>query len=450
MVNLNGSMGMDARQQVQAQFSGPAQILISTEAGGEGINLQFCHVVVNYDVPWNPMRVEQRIGRVDRIGQAHPVRALNFLLQDTVENRVQEVLEEKLQVILKEFGVDKTGDVLDSSQAETLFDKLYIQAIIKPDKLVETVETVARLVEDQARTGLQSARVLGSQGILDPTLAQQTLENPMPYWLEKMTIQYLRCQGYFPIKDGKGWSLPVSVKKKNNKNIAQVPELAGWIRSIGKKPFVFTPQDKWATPEAERLSLDSVLLCGILQQFPVFAPGGPVPVVVMGDIPDTLRGTWSLWRISVQSAGWLAQRMLPVFISDQGRPFLPTGRSLWDKLLDQEVKVNDYLDQSLSLSAYEQGCAAAENLGKGLFAELVQFHQQQLEFDRQKGEYAFQARRRMIERLGLPSVRAYRLAQLAKEETAWTEEMRNREAIQPELTAILILQVLPISPSPDR
>ena len=99
---------------VQTEFAGKTRILISTDAGGEGLNLQFCHVVVNYDIPWNPMRLEQRIGRVDRIGQRHRVRALNFVLEDTVEYRVREVLERKLEVILEEFGVDKAGDVLDS------------------------------------------------------------------------------------------------------------------------------------------------------------------------------------------------------------------------------------------------------------------------------------------------------------------------------------------------
>ena len=64
-------------------------ILISTDAGGEGLNLQFCHVVVNFDMPWNPMRIEQRIGRVDRIGQQHVVRATNFVLEETVEHRVR-------------------------------------------------------------------------------------------------------------------------------------------------------------------------------------------------------------------------------------------------------------------------------------------------------------------------------------------------------------------------
>ncbi len=99
VVCLNGSMGMQERKQVQDSFAKGYRILISTDAGGEGLNLQFCHVVVNYDTPWNPMRLEQRIGRVDRIGQTYPVRALNFVFEDTVEYRVREVLEEKLSLI---------------------------------------------------------------------------------------------------------------------------------------------------------------------------------------------------------------------------------------------------------------------------------------------------------------------------------------------------------------
>ncbi len=62
---LNGSMDMEDRKDVQEEFRGSARVLVSTDAGGEGLNLQFSHVVINYDIPWNPMRLEQRIGRVD-------------------------------------------------------------------------------------------------------------------------------------------------------------------------------------------------------------------------------------------------------------------------------------------------------------------------------------------------------------------------------------------------
>jgi len=90
---LNGSMDLDTRAKAQQAFSQEVRVLVSTDAGGEGLNLQFCHVIVNFDMPWNPMRIEQRIGRVDRIGQRHVVRAINFVLEDTVEHRVRQVLE---------------------------------------------------------------------------------------------------------------------------------------------------------------------------------------------------------------------------------------------------------------------------------------------------------------------------------------------------------------------
>ncbi len=451
VVSLNGSMGMDERQQVQTEFSKTVQILISTEAGGEGLNLQFCHVVVNYDVPWNPMRLEQRIGRVDRIGQTHAVRALNFLLEDTVENRVQEVLEEKLKVIFDEFGIDKTGDVLDSSQAEALFDKLYIQAMVNPDQLEKTVETAARLVEEQARTGQESTRLLGSQGNLDPALAQQTLDNPLPYWLEKMTIQYLRAQGQCPDYEGNVWVLKTDRARSKTKQSSAERHQDTEIHNLSGKSFWFTPQDKLNGSDTTHLSLDSALLRSILQQIPSFAPEEPIPVVSLTGIPETLRGFWSLWRISVISAGWSAQRFLPLFVNDQGRAFLPTGRSLWDVLLDQDVRnntgsfaVESYVDRPASIAAFEQCRTAAEAQGKGLFVELSHLHKQQLDLDRQKGEYAFQVRHKMIERVGLAAVRSHRLALLNQEQQTWAAEIDQRTAIQPELSAILILKIQPV------
>ncbi len=116
----------------RGSFRKEARILVSTDAGGEGLNLQFAHVVINYDLPWNPMRIEQRIGRVDRIGQKYRVKAFNLIFADSVELRVHEVLEEKLQTIYAEFGVDKTGDVLDSAESGASFEKVYADAILNP------------------------------------------------------------------------------------------------------------------------------------------------------------------------------------------------------------------------------------------------------------------------------------------------------------------------------
>jgi superfamily II DNA or RNA helicase len=80
------------------------QVLVSTEAGGEGRNFQFCHIMVNYDLPWNPMKVEQRIGRIDRIGQKRPVTIFNFSTKGTIEERVVQVLTARIGVFKETIG----------------------------------------------------------------------------------------------------------------------------------------------------------------------------------------------------------------------------------------------------------------------------------------------------------------------------------------------------------
>ncbi len=175
---LNGSMDMDERKEAQDTFAGEARILISTNAGGEGLNLQFCHVVINYDIPWNPMRLEQRIGRVDRIGQNHVVRAINFVFEASVEHRVREVLEEKLAVIFEEFGIDKTGDVLDSAQAGQIFDDLHVEAILNPDDVDTSVDKVIAHLQEQARDAKASSSVLGATEDLEPSEAQRLMTHP--------------------------------------------------------------------------------------------------------------------------------------------------------------------------------------------------------------------------------------------------------------------------------
>ena len=130
-VAINGSMSLGERALAQEAFRERAQVLVSTDAGGEGINLQFAHVVVNWDLPWSPSRLEQRIGRVDRIGQANTVRAFNLVCEHSVEARVLDVLEAKLEVILAELGADKRCDVLESAARRA--DGLWTAAILDPD-----------------------------------------------------------------------------------------------------------------------------------------------------------------------------------------------------------------------------------------------------------------------------------------------------------------------------
>ncbi len=101
---FHGSLNADDKEAAIRRFRSDAQILLSTEAGGEGRNLQFAHLLVNYDLPWNPMKVEQRIGRLDRIGQKRPVHIYSLACQGTIEQRVLDVLENRIQLFTESVG----------------------------------------------------------------------------------------------------------------------------------------------------------------------------------------------------------------------------------------------------------------------------------------------------------------------------------------------------------
>lgn len=119
---ISGSKSADMRSALVDYFRDEGQIMIATEAGAEGINLQFCSLVVNYDLPWNPQRIEQRIGRCHRYGQKHDVVVLNFLNRhNEADQRVFELLSEKFQLFDGIFG--SSDEVLGAIESGVDFEK---------------------------------------------------------------------------------------------------------------------------------------------------------------------------------------------------------------------------------------------------------------------------------------------------------------------------------------
>lgn len=119
---VTGSRTADMRSALVDYFRGPGRIMIATEAGAEGINLQFCSMIVNYDLPWNPQRVEQRIGRCHRYGQKHDVVVVNFLNEkNQADQRVYELLAEKFQLFEGVFGA--SDEVLGAIESGVDFEK---------------------------------------------------------------------------------------------------------------------------------------------------------------------------------------------------------------------------------------------------------------------------------------------------------------------------------------
>ena len=146
-VPFNGKMSRNKKDWMMELFQKRAQVMVATEAGGEGVNLQFCHHIINYDMPWNPMRVEQRIGRVHRLGQKHDVHIYNFATRDTVEEHIIWLLQEKIKLFESIIGKMETI-LLNWNQLETA-DQDLLQLMVEANdrsqlrqKLGEWVDSI--------------------------------------------------------------------------------------------------------------------------------------------------------------------------------------------------------------------------------------------------------------------------------------------------------------------
>ncbi|WP_232841421.1 helicase-related protein [Caldicellulosiruptor acetigenus] len=129
VVTIHGGMNMDERIRAEHEFKNKAQVMVATEAAGEGINLQFCWLMVNYDIPWNPNRLEQRMGRIHRYGQQSEVHIYNLVSGDTKEGQILQKLFQKLEAMRAHLGSDRVFDVIGDVLPNVSLKDLILDAI---------------------------------------------------------------------------------------------------------------------------------------------------------------------------------------------------------------------------------------------------------------------------------------------------------------------------------
>lgn len=174
---VTGSATIDRRTAVIDHFRDQAEILIATEAGAEGINLQFCALVVNYDLPWNPQRVEQRIGRCHRYGQRHDVVVVNFLNQrNAADQRVLELLSEKFHLFEGVFGA--SDEILGRIESGVDIERRIASIYDTCRTSAEIDAAFARLrseLEEQIQARMQEPAQPEPATVQDPVAAQLIL-----------------------------------------------------------------------------------------------------------------------------------------------------------------------------------------------------------------------------------------------------------------------------------
>ncbi len=183
--NVTGSRTADMRSALVDYFRDPGSIMIATEAGAEGINLQFCSLVVNYDLPWNPQRIEQRIGRCHRYGQKHDVVVVNFLNQNNqADQRVFELLDKKFKLFEGVFGA--SDEVLGAIESGVDFEKriarIY-QDCRTPDEIRESFARLQDELTSQINEAITNTR-------------RQLLENFDEEVHEKLKVSKTESEGF--------------------------------------------------------------------------------------------------------------------------------------------------------------------------------------------------------------------------------------------------------------
>ena len=386
---LNGSMSIDERNIALKDFRDRANVFISTDAGGEGLNLQFSNIIINYDLPWNPMKIEQRCGRVDRIGQQRDVHIFNFIIKDTVENRVRQVLEEKLSVIFKEMGVDKYSDVLDSEVAECDFTEVYMRSISHPSRIDESLYPVESEVKQQLANAKKYKDVIREEKDLT-TLVGSKSDFDVEEALRRV-LMYYDC-----------WQ--------------------------GNPPTLF-----------ERIGINDEMVTKHLSMDIAQDKVSPIMSVAIRNFPNE-DGYFMLWELSI-SDDEADRRIIPIFVNRSFvlRPL--AGKRIMDVFLDPNSKLTVKSTANISDEDYGHLEKMAMDFSHDAFIKLKDRHMKHNQESYDKYMYALKLRIDAAQQIGIENIRKSRMTRLKREMQAVEAAFKNGQTILPDFRLVLLARL---------
>jgi len=386
---LNGSMNIEERNGILAEFKSKTDILISTDAGGEGLNLQFSNCVINYDLPWNPMKIEQRIGRVDRIGQKRDVVVFNFVLADTVESRVRDVLEEKLAVIFNELGVDKYADVLDGETAGINFTDAFMSSIRDPKNIEMNIKPIEEDLKKQVENTMKFRELITEEKDLTSLMGTESTFD-IDGALRQMVTYYQNSIGnpYMPIEH---YSIHDS--------------------------FIVEHLKKEIQQDAESLVLN----------------------VSIQDFPNE-KGYFMLWQLSLCNDAQ-GRKVLPIFINSDFvlRPM--AGPKIWDALLDTGKIITVCKGEKVDSETWAALKRASQEFAYDTFLSLKTGIEKRNEETRRKYMYAIDLRIEAARRIGIENIRISKLKQLAREKAEVQKRFEESKRICPDFKLIMLARM---------
>ena len=386
---LNGSMSIDERNEALREFKTETNIFISTDAGGEGLNLQFSNIIINYDLPWNPMKIEQRCGRADRIGQQRDVHIYNFIVGDTVENRVREVLEEKLSVIFKELGVDKYSDVLDSEVAELDFTDVYMRSIGRPSTVERNMYPVEAEVKQQVANAQKYKDIIRE---------------------EKDLKQFVGTESNFDVD-------------------AALRQMLAYYESWKGRDLSII----------ERIGINDEEITQHLRAEIIQDKTSQLMSVSIKDFPNEA-GYFMLWELSI-SEEESGKRIIPIFVNDNLLLRPMAGKRLMDVFLDGNSCLTIGSVPNITETEYQELEKISMDFAYNTFIELKE-KQIQLNQERyNKYMYALKLREDAATHIGIDNIRRSRLAKLAREKETIEATYKKGSQVYPDFRMMILIRL---------
>lgn len=386
---LNGSMSIDERNEALREFKTETNIFISTDAGGEGLNLQFSNIIINYDLPWNPMKIEQRCGRADRIGQQRDVHIYNFIVGDTVENRVREVLEEKLSVIFKELGVDKYSDVLDSEVAELDFTDVYMRSIGRPSTVERNMYSVEAEVKQQVANAQKYKDIIRE---------------------EKDLKQFVGTESNFDVD-------------------AALRQMLAYYESWKGRDLSII----------ERIGINDEEITHHLRAEIIQDKTSQLMSVSIKDFPNEA-GYFMLWELSI-SEEESGKRIIPIFVNDNLLLRPMAGKRLMDVFLDGNSCLTIGSAPNIAETKYQELEKISMDFAYNTFIELKE-KQIQLNQERyNKYMYALKLREDAATHIGIDNIRRSRLAKLAREKETIEATYKKGSQVYPDFRMMILIRL---------
>ncbi len=386
---LNGSMDMEERDRILLEFKEESKILISTDTGGEGLNLQFANIVINYDLPWNPMKIEQRIGRVDRIGQEKDVLVYNFINIDTVENRVRSILESKLATILDETGINKLSDLLDNEMAEMDFTDIYMKSI-RDEKFIEhNVNKFEEEFRKQVKIRNQYKEIIrDNKDLSDESYSESNFD------LDKNLNRIL---DYY--QASKGLTLPRKNLSLNN-------------------PLI----EKHINKDLEWHILDSI------------------PKFSIRNFPNE-DGYFSIWQISLGEERQYRE-YIPLFLTKKMLYRPMSGRRIWEELYKEEDNIELIGMSRLETSLYERIGKVAEEITYDNFLVLKNKYELKNKDNYRKYKHSIEIKKEAAMKIGIDNIRNSKLKALDKESIEIKKDYEDKKGLVPILLPVFIAELV--------